>query len=156
MEKEKTIFDYLGQILMIFGVTMIILYLFSIVFGESAKELSTLFALGNEGLTTATALQFLLVSTLIVTYRFIFFTDKVIKNMSVPVRTGIMYSVIIGTMIVMNMIFGWFPEDMWQAWVGFLISFAICSGISTFVAVRKDQSENDKLQKALERLKQEK
>ena len=156
MEKEKTIYDYLGQVLIIFGATMIILHILSLFVGESAKDMSTLFALGNEGLPTATAFQFLLVSLLTVIYRYLFFTDKVIKNMSVPVRTALMYGVIIVTIIIMNMLFGWFPQDMWEAWMGFLVSFALCSGISTLVAVLKDKSENDKMQKALERLKQEK
>lgn len=156
MEKEKTIFDYLGQVLIIFGATMIILHILSLLVGESAKNMSTLFALGKVGLPTATAFQFLLVSILTVAYKYIFFTDKVIKNMSVPVRTALMYVMIIITIIVMNMLFGWFPQDMWEAWMGFLVSFALCSGISTLVAVLKDKSENDKMQQALERLKQEK
>ncbi|MBE5877440.1 MAG: hypothetical protein E7290_11210 [Lachnospiraceae bacterium] len=155
MEKEKNIFDYLGQVLMIFGATMIILHIFSLLFGESAKEISKLFMLGNEGLSTATALQFLLVSVLVVIYRFIFFTDKVIKNMSVAVRTGLMYGVIICTIVIMNVIFGWFPADMWEAWLGFIISFGVCSAVSTCTVLIKDKMENDKMQDALERLKQE-
>ncbi len=156
MEKEKTIFDYLGQVLTIFGATMIILHIFSMLFGESAKEISTLFALGNEGLATETALQFLLVSVLVVIYRVIFFTDKVIKYMSVTVRTGLMYGVIICTIVIMNIIFGWFPADMWEAWLGFIVSFGVCSAVSTLTVLIKDKMENDKMQDALERLKQEK
>ena len=156
MEKEKSIFDYLGQVLTIFGATVIILHIFSLLFGESAKGISTLFALGSEGLSTTTALQFLLVSVLVVIYRIVFFTDKVIKNMSVVVRTGLMYVVIIFTIVIFNALFGWFPADMWEAWIGFLLSFAICSVISTLIVLIKDKLENDKMQNALDRLKQEK
>lgn len=156
MEKEKTIFDYLGQVLTIFGATMIILHIFSLVFGESAKGISSLFALGNEGLSTATALQFLLVSMLVVIYRIVFFTDKVIKNMPVAVRTGMMYAAIICTIVIFNAIFGWFPADMWEAWIGFFVSFGVCSVVSTLTVLIKDKVENDKMQNALERLKQEK
>lgn len=156
MEKEKTIFDYLGQVLMIFGATMIILHIFSQLFGDGAKEVSTLFALGSEGLSTATALQFLLVSVLVVAYRFFFFTDRIIKNMSVAVRTGLMYVMIIFTIVIFNALFGWFPTDMWEAWLGFFVSFGVCSVVSTLTVLIKDKLENDKMQDALERLKQEK
>ena len=37
MEERKTVFDYMGQILMIFGFTILILLVFSLLFGESAK-----------------------------------------------------------------------------------------------------------------------
>ena len=83
MEERKTIFDYLGQIFMIFGITIAILNVFCILFGEDAKEFSTMFSLGNQGISVPIMFQFLIISAIIVTLRFIFFTDVWIKNMSV-------------------------------------------------------------------------
>lgn len=156
MEKKKTIFDYLGQVLTIFGGTIVILNVFCAIFGEEAKEISTLFVLGNKGLSISTTLQFLLVAVIIVALRFLLFTDSVIKNMSMTMRTGIMYLVTIAITVVLNMIFGWFPTDMWQAWLSFILSFGVCSVVSTVTVLVKDKLENDKMQNALERIKQEK
>lgn len=156
MEKEKTIFDYLGQVFMIFGITIIILNVFCLLFGESAEAVSTMFALGSSGISVNTCLQFLLISSIVVTFRFLFFTDRIIRNMSMPLRTGAMYVAIILTILVMNLIFGWFPADMWQAWVGFILSFGACSVISTAIVFMKDRLENEKMQNALDKFKQEK
>ncbi|MBQ6787956.1 MAG: hypothetical protein IJO85_09545 [Lachnospiraceae bacterium] len=156
MEKKRTIFDYLGQVLMIFGITILILNVFCVVFGENAKEISTMFAMGSDGISVSTSFQFLLVSIIVVVLRFLFFTDSIIKNMSLPVRTGSMYVAIISVILVMNWVFGWFPADMWQAWLGFVLSFIVCSVVSTITVLVKDKLENEKMQDALKKYKQEK
>lgn len=154
MEKKKTIFDYVGQVIVIFGITTLILNVFCILFGESAKEISTLFTMGSNGISVSTSFQFLLVSIIVVALRFLLFTDNIIKNMSLPVRTGSMYVAIILTILIMNWLFGWFPTDMWQAWLGFILSFAVCSVVSTITVLVKDKLENDKMQDALNKFKQ--
>ena len=156
MEKKRTIFDYLGQVLMIFGITILILNVFCVVFGENAKEISTMFAMGSDGISVSTSFQFLLVSIIVVVLRFLFFTDSIIKNMLLPVRTGSMYVAIISVILVMNWVFGWFPADMWQAWLGFVLSFIVCSVVSTITVLVKDKLENEKMQDALNKYKQEK
>ena len=154
MEKEKTIFDYLGQVMIVFGITTVLLNVLCLLFGEKAKEVSTMFNLGDDGVPISISFQFLLVSASVVALRFLCFTDKVIKNMSKSLRIGVMYAGIILVIISMNLFFGWFPADAWQGWIGFLISFVVCSGVSTFVVVVKENLENRKMQDALERLKQ--
>lgn len=156
MEKKKTIFDYVGQVLMIYGITILILNVFCVVFGENAKEVSTLFAMGSNGVSVSASFQFLLVSIVVVALRFLLFTDSIIKNMSLPVRTGSMYVAIILIILIMNWLFGWFPADMWQAWLGFILSFVVCSVVSTITVLVKDKLENDKMQDALNKFKQEK
>ena len=59
MEERKTVFDYMGQILMIFGFTILMLLVFSLLFGESAKGYSDLFSFGKEGIGVDTMIQFL-------------------------------------------------------------------------------------------------
>lgn len=156
MEKEKTIFDYLGQVLIVFGITTVILNILCLLFGESAKEVSTMFALGDKGISISIYFQFLLVSIIVVALRFLCFTDKVIKNMSMSLRVGVMYAGIIFVIVIMNLIFGWFPADAWQGWLGFILCFGACSVISTFTVVAKDKLENQKMQNALDKFKQDK
>ena len=96
MEKKSTIFSYIAQIMIIFGFAMLMLNIFCIIFGENAKDFSALFEFGNVGIPVNIVFQFLCVSALIVFFRFIFFTDVVIKKMAIWLRTiGLLMTVII-------------------------------------------------------------
>lgn len=156
MEERKDIFAYIGQVFHIFGFTVSALCLFCLLFGEGAKEFSTMFALGAEGLTVATLLQFLGVSVCITALRFVFFTDAIIKSLSVAGRTVCLFSSILLLMIVLVITCGWFPTDMWQSWAAFIFCFVICTGASTAVAMFKERLENRRMEAALKRLKEEK
>ena len=155
MEERKTIFDYIGQVFMIFGITICILNVFCVLFGEDAKAYSTMFSLGKEGLSVPVMLQFLLVSVCTVANRFLFFTETFIKNMTVPVRTVCMVVAEVAVMAVFIIAFGWFPTDMWLPWVMFILCFCICFVISLAVTVIKTRVENRKMEEALKRLKRE-
>lgn len=153
MKKKETIFDYIGLIFLIFGFTIICLNFFCILFGEGAKEYSAIFSLGKTGLSVPTMLQYLLTSAVIVALRFLFFTDKLFKNLSLAIRTAGMLLSIVLFMALFIVLFGWFPVDMWQAWAFFFICFGVCSGVSIAVSVLKEKMENKKMDEALQRLK---
>lgn len=155
MEERKTVFDYLAQVLMIFGFTLIILNLFCYLFGEDAKAYSTMFALGKEGIKTNTMMQYLLASAFTVLFRFLFFTDIVIKNWRVVTRTTCMIVSEILMIAVFVLVFGWFPVDMWQSWVLFLVCFGLCFAASVTVTITKERVENRKMEAALKKLKEQ-
>lgn len=155
MEERKTIFDYAGQVFLIFGFSVVILCVLTLLVGEDAKEVSTMFRLGNEGLTIATMGQFLLTSVLIVLWRVLFFTDMWIKKLSVSARAVGMVCCILLTIIVFILIFGWFPVNMWQPWVMFFACFAACFGVSTGVMALKERAENRRMAAALKRMQEE-
>jgi len=156
MEERKTIFDYIGQVFMIFGITMLILLVISLLFGESAREYSTMFTFGKEGIGVETMMQFLLASVFTVALRWFFFTDVLIKNMSVPLRSvGMVLSELL-VIVVMILIFGWFPADEWLPWLMFFVSFGICFVVSMAVTVLRERMENRRMEEALERLREEK
>lgn len=155
MEERKTVFDYLAQVLMIFGFTLIILNLFCYLFGEDAKAYSTMFALGKEGIKTDTMMQYLLASAFTVLFRFLFFTDIVIKNWRVVTRTICMIVSEILMIAVFVLVFGWFPVDMWQSWVLFLVCFGLCFAASVTVTITKERVENRKMEAALKKLKEQ-
>ena len=155
MEKEKTIYDYISQVFVIFGATVLILNMFCLLFGKDAKELSTLFSLGDQGLSVATMLQFLAMSVFITVWRFLFFTDKVIKNLSLSLRTAGMFTAVVLTIIVFVLLFSWFPLGDWKAWLGFAVSFVISVAISLGLSTLKEKTEEEKMAKALDRLKEE-
>ncbi len=154
MKKKETVFDYIGQIFVSFGFTVVALNIFCILFGEQAREYSTIFSLGGEGLSVQTMLQFLLTSSIIVTLRFVFFTDGLIKKVPIAIRTIGMFGSIIVMLALFVYLFGWFPVNMWQAWAMFFICFGVCAGVSVAVSVLKEKMENKKMEEALQRLKQ--
>lgn len=155
MEERKTIFDYLAQVLIIFGFSMLILNLLCIVFGDSARSLpSSMFALGSRGIATETAFQYLTVSALITGLRFLFFSDRFIPKMSVPLRTVCMLGSVLLITTAFIIRFQWFPFDLWQAWIMFFVCFLLSFVCSYLVMLLKERTENRKLQEALKKLKE--
>lgn len=153
MEEKKTIFDYMGQVFIVFGFAMLMLNVFCLVFGESAKGFSAMFELGNKGIPAKVAFQFLCVSALIVGIRFVFFTDIFIKKMPIWLRTVCMLMIIVIVMAAFVIVFQWFPVNMWQPWVMFLICFGISFAVSYLVMIIKEKTENRQMEEALKRLK---
>ncbi len=153
MEEKKTIFDYIGQVFIVFGFAMLTLNVFCLIFGESAKGFSAMFELGNKGIPAKVAFQFLCVSVLIVGIRFVFFTDIFIKKMPIWLRTICMLTVIVMVIAAFVIIFHWFPANMWQPWVMFLICFGISFAVSYLVMIIKEKTENKQMEEALKRLK---
>lgn len=155
MEDRKTIFGYAGQVFIIFGFSIVALNLFCILVGEYAQDVSSIYSLGKDGLSTATMMQFFGVSVCITGLRFLFFTDRIIKHMSISLRTVCMLMSIIVLIVLCAAVFGWFPIDMWQAWTGFFITFAVCFVGSMFLTHLKERTENRKMEEALRRLKEQ-
>lgn len=155
MEEKKTIFDYFGQIFMVYGITIAILNGFCLFFGEGAKDISTIFEMGNKGLSVATMVQFFLIVVITITLRFLFFTDILIKRMSVIARMVCMVALVLAAYSVFIVWFGWFPVDMWQTWIMFLVCFGVCFLFSIIIVSLKERAENRKMAEALECLKQE-
>lgn len=154
MEEKKTIFDYLAQVLTIFGFSMLTLNLFCLAFGSSAQDISTMFALGNRGIPVKTVFQFLCLNILIVGARFIFFTDIIIKKMSIRCRTICMLTAVIIIIAAFVAVFHWFPVNTWQPWAMFLLSFGLSFLGSYFVMATKEKVENRRMEEALQRLKE--
>lgn len=154
MEEKRTVFDYLAQVLLIFGFGMLMLNIFCVAFGDSAKDFSAMFELGSQGIPVKIVFQFLCVSALIVGVRFIFFTDIFIKKMPIWLRMICMLSACVAIIIVFVIAFHWFPADMWQPWMMFFICFGMSFIGSYFVMIVREKVENKRMAEALQRLKE--
>lgn len=155
MENKKNIFNYVGQVLCVFAITMIIMMFFSILFGEKVKGISSMFALGSLGIPISTMFQFLWISILIVLEVWIFFPEGFIKKMSVAIRYILMLISIIVTISIFIYYFKWFPIYMWKAWAMFILCFVICTIISIVVMVVKKNVDNKKMEKALIKIQEQ-
>lgn len=155
MDKSFSILKYLSQVFTIYGITSGLLNIFCILFGKSAYGFSTIFSLGNSGISVATSFQFLLAVSLIVGLKFIFMTDILIKKMPLAARIIVMFAGAFATMIVFIFAFGWFPADMPIAWIMFIVCFIISCAVSTLISVLAEKQENRRLEEALKRYKEE-
>lgn len=154
MKKKNTIFDFWSQVFFMYGITIAILIALCRLFGENAREISSMFSLGRAGISLTTMIEFLAVSILITGARFFCFNDAILKKASITVRTILMLFTIIVIMAVFICVFGWFPVNMWEPWMMFLICFGICFLVSAVITYLKEKTENRNMEKALEELKE--
>lgn len=155
MIKKNSIFDYAVHTMVIWGISILSICLFCDLFGESAKELSTLFQLGSRGISLETLMQFLVLAIVITGLRWLFFTDTLFKRMTVLFRSIWMLTGVIVSVGVFAAIWQWFPVNQIIPWIMFVVCFLVCACISVIVSMLKERSDNRRMQDALERLKSE-
>lgn len=155
MLKKNTLFDYLTQIMVVWGVSTLSLCLFCKLFGNIDHEISSIFELGSTGISISTLMQFFFLAIIITSLRQLFFTDILIKELSIMFRSIMMFTCVILAVGIFAAIFKWFPVNQAKPWALFFICFFICAGASIFVSVQKEKGDNKKIQDALERLKNE-
>ena len=153
MDDNKNIFDYIKQLFTSFGIVVLLFIAINFIIGNEAGSVSSLFALGAKGLSTATLLQLLFLVLIITVAQNIFLSDLVIKNMALVVRNILFFATIMAAITVFAVVFGWFPLNNVAAWIGFIVSFAFCSVISSVIMRLEENAENKKMQDALNRLK---
>ncbi|MDD6327377.1 MAG: hypothetical protein Q4D54_00570 [Eubacteriales bacterium] len=155
MLKKNTIFDFLVSVMVIYGITVISICVFTYIFGDEAQEISSIYSLGQSGIALKTLVQFLLMSFLVGALRWMCFTDVLIKNFSIAGRTITMFTSVIALVGIFAGVFRWFPVDMALPWIMFFICFFIYATVGVVLSVWKEKKENKILQDALERLKEE-
>ncbi len=155
MEKKHTIFSYLIQVFMIYGIGNLLLNIFALIFGASAIEYSTIFSIGNKGVGIATCFQFFCAMALIVAIEYFFTSDFMIKKLSFVPRTALLFGCALAVIIGFILIFGWFPPDEILPWIMFMVCFLISFGISAVVSTAYERSENKKMAEALQKFKEE-
>lgn len=153
MEEKITVFTYIKQVFKIYGLTVLIFILFSEAIGDLARGHSSLFSMGREGLSMDTLLQLLGFIVCVVALEYLFFKSRVIKIASVAVRSILFLLCTVVLVAGCAILFKWFPAGEVRAWIGFGISFVICSLISFLFSYLEEKSENQKMADALERMK---
>ena len=153
MEDRKTIFEYIAQLFTTYGIMVVIFIVINLVIGDNARSVSTLFALGSDGLSAAMLLELLLLAFIITAAQNVFLSDILIKDMALIVRNILFFLTIMIAITVFVIIFGWFPINEVGAWIGFIVSFAVCTAVSAVFMRLEERAENKKMQEALNRLK---
>ena len=156
MEDNKTIFNYIGQVFATYGMILFIFIIFGIMIGDNASGSSSLFELGNQGSTIATLLQLFILAIIISVAQIAFLTDRWIKNLSILFRNVLFFGIVVLTIVIFAILFGWFPIDDVKSWIGFVLSFVVCTAISVTIRGLKEQAENKKMEQALNKIKNKK
>ena len=155
MDKRFTVFEFLAQVFMIYGITTGLLNIFCMLFGNEAVGYSTIFSLATTGVSVATSLQFLLAVTIVIILRVVFMTDMLIKNMPLGARIAAMFVSVFAVIIAFVFLFGWFPATDPLAWIMFIVCFAVSCAVSVIISTIAERQENRKLDEALKRIKEE-
>ena len=155
MNNKPTIFEYFSQVFMIYGITVLILNIFCLMFGEAARDYSTIFSLGCSGLSVKTMLQFLFAIAITIVFKFTFMTDLLIKKMSITTRVVTLFIAAFLNIVAFVILCDWFPVGDPLAWTMFIVSFTVSCTISTAISICKEKYENRQLSEALQKLKEE-
>ena len=153
MDKRFTVFRFLSQVFMIYGITTGLQNVFCILFGDKAEGFSTMFSLAGKGVSVATSMQFLLAATVVIILRMVFMTDMLIKNMPLPARITAMFASVFVLMIGFILVFGWFPSNDPVAWILFAVCFVVSCTASVMISTAAERQENRRLEEALKRVK---
>ena len=155
MEENYNILDYIKKVFTAFGIVVLIFMLFSMMLGDGPAEISPLFAYGRRGFSMQILFQLFVLCMVMIFLQILFLSDKWIKDMSLAVRYFLFLFSILITLIIMIIVFKWFPLNNVMAWMGFFVSFALSMSASIIVKL-KVQAENTKMQDALKRFNNKK
>lgn len=154
MEERKHLLDYLAQVMIIFGCTVLAIAVIDYFVGDKASDISSMFALGRSGIPLDTIFQYLLSSVCVTALRILFFSDLLIKRLSTALRTIGMLLSVIACISIFSFRFHWFPVNDPGCWLIFLICFAICFVVSLLASIWKERLDNRQLAEALQKLKE--
>jgi hypothetical protein len=150
---ESLIVEYLHSFTAIFTMavfTMLLLCLLVSKFAPGAHKLSTIFSLIESGLSYNTILQLALFSVISAFFKLMFFSEYVLLKMRFFLRYLLFLVSTMFTIIVLVIIYKWFPINNIGSWIGLIFSmsllYIIGSGITFFIFKTKDKKYNKLLE----------
>ena len=105
-----------------FAATILTISVVTWLSGDAVRDFGGPFALGRQGLTYGCIFQLFIISVILSGFSTLLMTDLIFKKAMLLWRAISMLFltwVTVGSFIVL---FGWFPLDMWEAWIGFAVS----------------------------------
>lgn len=151
VRESKGVFQFINGVMITYGFTVIIFIPLTMLLGDGARGLSSLFAFGGVAISTSTLIELLILSVLINICSNVLLTDRWIKRMPILVRSILFFTIIPIVIVVFVICFHWFPVDYVEAWIGFFISFGVCSTLGVLVSRLREKSEDERMNRALEK-----
>lgn len=143
---------FLSMTAEVFTLSLVFVSLFNFALSgerEELRQVSELFALCGEGISFSALGQLLVLSMTISALRCLWFSPRFFNNMLMLNRITLMLVSVLLAAGICSVIFGWFPLSMWQAWVGFFVSFSLGTGVSFAAMLIRSRSESRKYQRNL-------
>lgn len=151
-EKNEMLLDgFFFRCMVTYAVTILAVLLTGRMFGEGAKKFSTMYQLGNQGLAFETLMQ-LLVSSAAISF---VFGLQFIKKLMFVWRSVVVVTLVTAIVIFCAWIFKWFPMKDAYAWAGFLISYGLCTLLSTAIVLIQLKLKKKKYEKLLKAYKED-
>lgn len=136
--------SFMKDTMIIFAVDILVLVILTFLFGEDAKEVSTMFRLGCEGLALETIVEYFFSAAVIAGWKSLFFSQKLFGNMMILWRTIGMLAAVVVSMVGFIAVCGWFPIDNVEGWIGFTVSFIVCFCVSVGFMILKTHLQSRK------------
>lgn len=155
MEKRFTIFDFLGEALILFSITILFVTGSIYLFGKDAVGLSSLFQLERKGIALPTILQLLVFSILLEANKILWFSQRVFQALHSGIRMVGMLVSIVMLVFLYALSFHWFQVDEIHAWIWFGVSLIICLGGTVVTLVLKKKLDDKKLEEGMRRYRKE-
>ena len=153
---KKHILGYIKAVLFNLGLSSLATVILIMLFGDEIKGISTIGALGSEGIPVRLYLQLLFLCLIVNGLSRLFLSSLVIKNMKPSLRiilaAGCAFPIVLGSAIL----FGWIPVHETGGLIGIAVAavcFPCCFYFSARRFIRREKAENEQLAKALERYK---
>ena len=143
--------SFIRETMYIFAFDMLVLIVLAYFIGEEAREISTMFRLGSEGLALETMVQYFLSAAVIAGWKNFFSSRRIFKKMMVLWRTVGRVFAVAGSMVCFVAVCGWFPIDSVEGWIGFVVSFIVCFVVSAGCMVYRTNRESRKYEVLLQR-----
>lgn len=153
MERKITVAQFAISTLVAFTVMILFLTLIGPLVGGDAKEISTLFSLGSQGISYATIRQTLVMALYASIVQVVFLSNWIVKKMMLLWRTILVFFFILTGIGALSVWFRWLPLNNTVAWVAYLFSFAGACSLSTLLMVVKTRRESAQVEKKLEEYK---
>lgn len=146
----KTIFGFISSTIVAFFIAIIVITVTGIFMGDDAKEFSSFYQLGSQGIAYNTILQWLTASFVMAGFGMLLHSEWVCRRLMAFWRYALNVISMIITVVVFSACFNWFPLDIAEAWIVFLICFVISFAISLKLVSIKIKSEGRLYDKLLE------
>jgi len=123
------------------------------IFPEEWGEPLTGFFFVGGGLAFSTIAQLFILAVVIAFLVTVFYSDRFFKKSMLLWRYAIMMALCVVVLCACVFIFGWFPTNVWQAWVSMIVVFVVAFSTCLIPMIVKTRKEDKKLEKQLSEYK---
>ena len=150
-EKKSITKEFLQLVTTVFTYAVLAMSILGWLIGDTAQEITTVFIIGNEGLSHQTIFALILFSA--INSGLALLISRVFKNLMLLWQLIITMFVCLVTTGVLLISFRWLPLDSWTSWVEFAVGFVGLFIIASAILIIKTKLEDRRYEKLLSEYK---